>query len=42
MHFVRELLDLPPYRIVKTSFRPILETSRDVWQRLRMGMTLRK
>ncbi|EAT82359.1 hypothetical protein SNOG_10024 [Parastagonospora nodorum SN15] len=40
MHFVRAMLDLPPYRIVKTSFRPILETSRDVWQRLCMDMTL--
>ncbi|KAJ5060111.1 isoprenoid synthase domain-containing protein [Bipolaris maydis] len=40
IHFVRELLDLPPYRKVNTSFRPILETSRDVWQRLRKDMTL--
>ncbi|KAK4560839.1 hypothetical protein LTR86_005419 [Recurvomyces mirabilis] len=42
VNFVCELLDLPPYRTVDTSFRPILETSRDVWQRLRKDMTLRR
>jgi hypothetical protein len=42
IHFVRECLDLPPYRSVDTAFRPILETSRDVWERLRGDMTLRK
>lgn len=42
IHFVRELLELPPYRTVNTSFRPVLETSRDVWQRLCRDMTLRE
>ena len=42
MNFVRELLDLAPYRKVDTSIRPILETSRDVWERFRKDMTLRK
>ncbi|KAK5736855.1 hypothetical protein LTR17_007180 [Elasticomyces elasticus] len=40
VQFVRQWLDVQPYQKIDTSLQPILETSRDVRERLRCGMSL--
>ncbi|KAK5676947.1 hypothetical protein LTS10_010711 [Elasticomyces elasticus] len=40
VQFVRQCLSVHPYQKIDTSLRPILETSRDVWETLRRGMGL--